>query len=97
MLVSPQRPNGSAGAVQGRPRVSSGETIRVVPTWIGSRSTTATAACHSPTGPNSGPGRSIRGGSWYHEAPDCRSAYRAIVPQDYRDNDLGFRVAFSGI
>jgi formylglycine-generating enzyme required for sulfatase activity len=47
----------------------------------------------NPTGPAAGSYRVIRGGSWYSTAWFCRSASRRWVTPDYRDNDLGFRIA----
>jgi formylglycine-generating enzyme required for sulfatase activity/chitodextrinase len=46
-----------------------------------------------PVGPASGVFRVIRGGSWYYNARDCRSASRAPYPPDSKDNTVGFRVA----
>ena len=37
-------------------------------------------------------GRSLRGGSWFFSAKDCRSAYRYITDARDRYYDLGFRV-----
>ncbi|HEV3386776.1 MAG TPA: SUMF1/EgtB/PvdO family nonheme iron enzyme [Gemmata sp.] len=37
--------------------------------------------------------RVLRGGSWYRLARYCRSAYRDMHVPDYRDKDIGFRVA----
>ncbi len=39
-----------------------------------------------------GPPRSDRGGSWVNSQPRCRAALRGWFPQDFRLNDLGFRV-----
>jgi formylglycine-generating enzyme len=45
-----------------------------------------------PKGPNEGPGRVLRGGSWCRGPGDCRSACRCwLGPRDRRD-DVGFRV-----
>ena len=44
-----------------------------------------------PTGPSSGTDRVIRGGSWYHGSPYCRSAYRYYGAPEYRYYYLGFR------
>ena len=55
----------------------------------------------NPEGPPSGECRSflpvkcraLRGGSWYHGDSWLRSATRYASRPDYRDNDVGFRVA----
>ena len=44
-----------------------------------------------PTGPSTGSERVIRGGSWYHGAPYCRSAFRYHGEPGYRYYYLGFR------
>jgi uncharacterized protein (TIGR02996 family) len=45
-----------------------------------------------PKGPDAGPGRVVRGGSWCQGPRDCRSACRGwLGPGDRRD-DVGFRV-----
>ncbi|WP_414578458.1 caspase, EACC1-associated type [Anabaena sp. CCY 9402-a] len=36
--------------------------------------------------------RLLRGGSWYNNPRDCRSAYRSSSPRDIRGSSLGFRV-----
>lgn len=48
-----------------------------------------------PKGAASGSGRVSRGGSWFLEAGDCRSACRDFVEPGYRDFFLGFRLALS--
>ena len=45
-----------------------------------------------PTGPESGNDRVVRGGSWRSYPWECRSAARAGFHQDYKRNDIGFRV-----
>jgi len=45
-----------------------------------------------PTGPESGDRRICRGGSWYYNAQDCRSAARGSFPPDSVDDTVGFRV-----
>ncbi len=51
-----------------------------------------------PTGPVSGTGREMRGGSWGNAKSNSRTAYRpGGLPQNYRDNYTGFRVARSPI
>lgn len=47
----------------------------------------------NPTGPSSGSGRVLRGGSWSHYAGYCRVSDRLdIAPVNWIDN-LGFRLA----
>jgi len=46
-------------------------------------------------GPATGESRVNRGGSWYYEAEYCRSDKRDYDTPDYRDSDLGFRLALS--
>ncbi len=46
-----------------------------------------------PTGPDSGAYRVLRGGSWYCDPQHCRSAGRGSNAPDFRNYDLGFRVA----
>jgi formylglycine-generating enzyme required for sulfatase activity len=36
--------------------------------------------------------RLLRGGSWFDEPHDCRSAYRGCSHPGFRDDDVGFRV-----
>ena len=45
----------------------------------------------APTGPDSGPGRVIRGGSFRHAAASCRAAARTWASPNYRDDCIGFR------
>jgi formylglycine-generating enzyme required for sulfatase activity len=45
-----------------------------------------------PQGPASGSYRVYRGGSWYDDAGDCRSAYRPGWPPGTRNGYLGFRL-----
>jgi formylglycine-generating enzyme required for sulfatase activity len=47
-----------------------------------------------PTGPASGSHRVRRGGSWYDDGTNLRSAKRHSNPPSYRINHLGFRVGF---
>ena len=46
-----------------------------------------------PVGASSGSNRVLRGGSWYNDAVYCRSEYRLYSSPDFRDFDLGFRLA----
>ncbi len=46
-----------------------------------------------PAGPSSGSFRVNRGGSWFFNARDCRSAYRSRSDPGGRSFDLGFRLA----
>jgi len=57
--------------------------------WYGSYTSGDTA---DPAGPDSGSNRVLRGGSWYFNARNCRSAYRYRPAPSYRSNHLGFRV-----
>ena len=45
-----------------------------------------------PLGPQSGTYRVIRGGDWYSDARDCRSAFRYADVPEGRFYALGFRV-----
>ena len=45
-----------------------------------------------PRGPDTGTDRVLRGGSWYTDARNCRSAYRNWYDPANRDLDLGFRL-----
>ncbi|MBK9459600.1 MAG: SUMF1/EgtB/PvdO family nonheme iron enzyme [Sphingobacteriales bacterium] len=47
---------------------------------------------NNPTGPTSGSGRVLRGGSWGSGAAGCRVAYRNDSTPSYRA-DYGFRLA----
>jgi len=53
----------------------------------------ANAKNQDPTGPDSGPCRVLRGGSWDFTPQDCRSARRYQFTPDYRFIIFGFRVA----
>ena len=50
------------------------------------------ASAVDPEGPASGSDRVIRGGSWFYDAGDCRSAYRRIADPGDRSDNLGFRL-----
>jgi len=45
-----------------------------------------------PTGPDSGPGRVLRGGAWTSGSQGCRAACRYESAPDRRRHDVGFRV-----
>ena len=48
-----------------------------------------------PRGPTSGSTRVIRGGDWYDDAGDCRSAQRSLYYPSDRDRYIGFRVVLA--
>ncbi len=50
---------------------------------------------HNPTGPNAGPERVVRGGSWLYPGRRIRAAYRNSRTPDFRDGTTGFRCASS--
>ena len=50
-----------------------------------------------PTGPSSGSGRVLRGGSWSFSAGCCRSAYRDCSDPADRYYNIGFRVALAAV
>jgi len=60
--------------------------------WYGDYSP---APATDPTGPGSGSGRVIRGGSWDSAARECRAPSRSALPPDSHNYNLGFRVAAS--
>jgi formylglycine-generating enzyme required for sulfatase activity len=45
-----------------------------------------------PVGPKSGPGRVVRGGSWFSSAKNCRSASRFWWPPNSAGDTVGFRL-----
>ena len=53
----------------------------------------ATGKQTDPTGPATGTDRVVRGGSWYHSAGSCRSAYRRRQTPGERNVTVGIRVA----
>jgi len=53
----------------------------------------ASGDVRNPKGPESGPGRGIRGGGWQEPAERLRSAKRFFAAPDNRADDLGFRCA----
>ena len=46
----------------------------------------------NPMGPESGAIRVVRGGGWFNDARNCRSANRGRDTADFRDDFLGFRL-----
>jgi formylglycine-generating enzyme required for sulfatase activity len=50
---------------------------------------------HDPKGPEKGDFRVVRGGSWLNYAGICRVSHRIYSAPDYRNRDLGFRLAAS--
>jgi formylglycine-generating enzyme required for sulfatase activity len=57
--------------------------------WYGDYSSPAPK---NPTGPSSGSLRVRRGGSWSHDAQDCRSADRGYYEPSNSNNFIGFRL-----
>jgi formylglycine-generating enzyme required for sulfatase activity len=55
-----------------------------------------TGSVTNPTGPTTGSGRVIRGGSWLYYARSCRSADRDSYGPDDADVNLGFRLCAPG-
>lgn len=51
-------------------------------------------ALESPSGPETGSNRVLRGGSWSFSGRYCRSACRSYYSPGYRLNDIGFRLVF---
>ena len=49
---------------------------------------------NNPKGPGSGSNRVIRGGSWYSNEQNCRSANRSYIYPGYRGSTYGLRLAF---
>jgi sulfatase modifying factor 1 len=55
----------------------------------------STSPVSDPVGPATGSDAVYRGGSWFGDAVDCRSAYRYSSAPSYRSGHLGFRLALS--
>ena len=53
-----------------------------------------TGSVTDPAGPDDGPLRVLRGGSWNFSAQSCRSAYRYCGYPGCRFDDVGFRLVF---
>jgi formylglycine-generating enzyme required for sulfatase activity len=49
----------------------------------------------NPAGPARGSDRVFRGGSWNYAARDCQVSTRFVIIPDFRNNNLGFRLALS--
>jgi len=49
----------------------------------------------NPTGADKGSYRVLRGGSWYLDAQTCRVSIRNDFTPEYRNSNLGFRLASS--
>ncbi|GEM_PF-774905 len=62
------------------------------------RQRTSDAPIDDPIGPSTGSKRVIRGGGWYPDAQNCRSAYRGRSSPGHHTDSLGFRIvrALSG-
>ena len=54
-----------------------------------------TGAVTDPQGPNGGSLRVLRGGGWFNDSADCRSAYCGKFDPTFRIRSIGFRVALS--
>ncbi len=65
--------------------------------WTGDwyESAYAPEAVEDPAGPTSGPGRVIRGGSWFEAPENVRVAFRYFVDPTFDDDNVGFRIARS--
>ena len=59
--------------------------------WYGGRYYEASPVA-DPTGPTTGTGRVVRGGSWHATGNGWRSASRRHYPSDYRGISVGFRL-----
>ena len=60
--------------------------------WYGTYSSTAQT---NPTGSSSGSNRVDRGGGWGNDSWICRSSNRSFSSPDYRDRNMGLRLALS--
>ncbi len=68
----------------------SGNVWEWVNDWMGKYSLSAQT---NPTGPSSGSYRVVRGGSWGHDAWNCRVSNRSDNNPDRRGSGIGFRLA----
>lgn len=57
--------------------------------WYGSK----LRGGRDPVGAASGSIRVVRGGCWFSDAADCRSAFRGFYSPGHQSGDLGFRLA----
>ena len=62
--------------------------------WTQDRYGVYPSGADGSTDPNSSR-RVFRGGGWYTQAKNCRSAFRIKDAPLYTDNDYGFRLALS--
>ena len=60
--------------------------------WYGNYSSTPQT---NPTGPSNGSFKIARGGIWFYNARDCRSAARDRYAPDSEGLNVGFRVGFN--
>ncbi|MDO5308866.1 MAG: SUMF1/EgtB/PvdO family nonheme iron enzyme [Planctomycetia bacterium] len=60
--------------------------------WFDSDYYASSSATQDPTGASSGEYRVLRGGSWYYDAKDSRSACRYRSLPDNQINNIGFRL-----
>ena len=70
----------------------SGNVYELCSDWYGGYTADAKK---NPTGPATGSARVNRGGSWSYDAANCRVTIRSGSNPDYRDDNLGFRMALS--
>ena len=48
---------------------------------------------HNPAGPPNGANKALRGGSWFNDPGNLRSAYRYAFSPEYRTGSIGFRLS----
>ena len=70
----------------------SGNVLEWCQDWFGKYSSSSQV---NPTGANRGSYRMYRGGSWFDDARDCRSSYRAYYAPDDCGRFLGLRLVLS--
>ena len=71
-----------------------GNICELVQDWYAQEYYQRSPAC-DPQGPDEGASRVFRGGGWNNDARHCRAAIRYSHAPDFRDFDLGFRLARS--